>query len=320
MFQRGVRVKEPQSVVALDGVCKSYGGFKAVDDLSFSVEKGEIFGFLGPNGAGKTTTLRMILGIFPPTSGAITVLGRKTAMQARRRIGYLPEERGLYRKMRVAQTIAYFARLKGTPAHTAKRRARELLDRFDLGEFADSKVEALSKGMAQKLQLLCAVAHDPEFLILDEPFSGLDPVNQLVFEDFVRELQAEGKTLIFSTHVMAHAERLCDRFLLIAKGKNRFLGSLKEARAQMPKRLRIQTADDVAPLTRLPEVIGIHEVETNEETGEPVYEVELKEGADPQIVLKAAFDAGVRLTRFDQSEPPLHDIFVEFVADKGAAA
>lgn len=210
----------PDISVSLQSVTKRYGSFTAVDDLSFDVAKGEIYGFLGPNGAGKTTSLRMMLDIIQPTAGSITVLGSNSAISVRRRIGYLPEERGLYRKMKAAESIAYFAQLRGLSAAEARKRAYELLERFGLEKFARSKNEALSKGMAQKVQLLATIAHEPELLILDEPFSGLDPINQQTLEELIRDQRAQGRTIIFSTHVMQHAERLCDRFLILAAGKS----------------------------------------------------------------------------------------------------
>lgn len=309
------------SVLTLDNVVKRFGGFPAVDGLSFSVARGEIFGFLGPNGAGKTTTLRMILDIIRPTSGRIVVLGSTSAIPVRRRIGYLPEERGLYRKMRAAETIAYFAKLRGVPGKQARERAYELLERFGLKEFAKTRNEALSKGMAQKLQLLSTIAHEPELLILDEPFSGLDPINQATLEDLIRELRNEGRTIIFSTHVMQHAERLCDRFLIIAKGKKRFEGDIGEARAVFPPRLILRTRDDIDGLRRAPGVKMIAAIGAVSD-GERDYEVSLSPGADPQAVLKAAFDAGLRLSRFEHAGASLHDIFVALAGDhaKGAAA
>ncbi len=309
----------PETVVTLENVVKRYGTFTAVDDLSFSVARGEIFGFLGPNGAGKTTTLRMMLDIISPSAGRIAILGSASAIPVRHRIGYLPEERGLYRKMKAAQTIAYFAQLRGMPAKAAKLKAHELLERFGLGEFARSKNEALSKGMAQKLQLLTTIAHDPEFLILDEPFSGLDPINQHVLEELIRELRENGKTIIFSTHVMQHAERLCDRFLILAKGRRRFEGTLTEARAVFPPCLLLQTADQISPLSSAPGVLNIAEKESGDEGGS-VYEVELARGADPQQVLKAAFDAGIRLSRFEHAGATLHDIFVSLAGDDAESA
>ncbi|MFQ5562026.1 MAG: ABC transporter ATP-binding protein [Parvularculaceae bacterium] len=303
------------AVVTLENVVKRYGNFTAVDGLSFSVASGEIFGFLGPNGAGKTTTLRMMLDIIAPNQGRISILGSASAIPVRHRIGYLPEERGLYRKMKAADTIAYFAQLRGLSRKAAREKAHALLERFGLGEFARSKNEALSKGMAQKLQLLTAIAHDPELLILDEPFSGLDPINQHVFEELIRELRSEGRTIIFSTHVMQHAERLCDRFLILTKGKRRFEGDLAAARATFPPRLILQTADSIAPLSNAPGVVAIVERPGREDGEARAYEVELARGADPQPVLKAAFEAGVRLARFEHAGATLHDIFVALAGE-----
>lgn len=296
----------------LENVVKRFGAFAAVDDLSFSVNKGEIFGFLGPNGAGKTTTLRMILDIIQPTSGRIEVLGSSSAIPVRRRIGYLPEERGLYRKMRAAETIAYFASLRGVSQKEAKARALTLLDQFGLGEFARSKNEALSKGMAQKVQLLATIAHEPELLILDEPFTGLDPINQATLEKLIGDLRNQGRTIIFSTHTMQHAERLCDRFLILAKGKNRFEGTLEEARAKFPPRLIIRTRDSVEPLARAPGVLDAAPSQSRA-GDDPAYMITLARGADPNMVLRAAFDAGMRLSSFENTRASLHDIFVDLV-------
>ncbi|MEQ8179757.1 MAG: ATP-binding cassette domain-containing protein [Amphiplicatus sp.] len=304
-----------EAVLSLENVVKKFGGFAAVDGLSFEVARGEIFGFLGPNGAGKTTTLRMILDIIQPTSGRISILGSPSAIPVRHRIGYLPEERGLYRKMRVAETIAYFAKLRGVSSGEAKRRAFDLLERFGLKDFARAKNEALSKGMAQKVQLLSTIAHDPEFLILDEPFSGLDPINQATLEDLIRNLKKEGRTIIFSTHVMQHAERLCDRFLILAKGRKRFEGDIVEARAAFPHRLVLRTPDSVEGLRAAPGVRKIVPLGESAETGEQDYEIFLASGADPQLVLKAAFEAGIRLSRFEHAGASLHDIFVALAGD-----
>jgi len=307
-----------EPVLKLENVVKRYGDFAAVDGLSFEVAPGEIFGFLGPNGAGKTTTLRMILDIIRPTSGRLEILGSASAIAVRRRIGYLPEERGLYRKMRAAETIAYFARLRGLSREDARRKAAALLDRFGLKEFARARNEQLSKGMAQKVQLLATIAHDPEFLILDEPFSGLDPINQHTLEDLIRELRGEGKTIIFSTHVMQHAERLCDRFLIMAKGKSRFIGDIREARAAYPPKLILRTRDAADWLARKEGVLAVTP-KGDAEDGEQAYELTLARGADPQSVLKAAFEAGLRLSRFELAGASLHEIFVALAGDGGAA-
>lgn len=307
--------------LVLENVVKRFGDFAAVNDLSFSVNNGEIFGFLGPNGAGKTTTLRMILDIIPPTSGRIEVLGSASAIPVRRRIGYLPEERGLYRKMKAADTIAYFASLRGVSRKEARTRALALLEQFGLGAFARSKNEALSKGMAQKVQLLATIAHDPELLILDEPFTGLDPINQSTLETLIADLRDKGRTIIFSTHTMQHAERLCDRFLILAKGRKRFEGTLETARASFPPRLIIRTRDPVDPLRRAPGVVAIERAAARGED-EPGHAIELARGADPNQVLRAAFDAGMHLSRFEFTNASLHDIFVDLVGsnDEGVAS
>ena len=254
----------PDNAVSLTNVTKRYGAFTAVDDLSFNVTKGEIYGFLGPNGAGKTSTLRMMLDIISPSEGRIEILGSRSAVDVRRRIGYLPEERGLYRKMKAAESIAYFAQLRGLARNEANAKAQELLTQFGLEDFARSKNEALSKGMAQKVQLLATIAHDPELLILDEPFSGLDPINQQILEDLIRSQRDAGRTIIFSTHVMQHAERLCDRFLIIAHGKKRFEGTLSQARKAFAQRLHVRTTASAAQISALGGVADIRVEDTAE--------------------------------------------------------
>lgn len=306
------------------GVTKRFGDFRAVDDVSFSLPAGSIYGFLGPNGAGKTTTIRMILEIIKPTSGSITVLGQSSALKVRQRIGYLPEEKGLYKKMKNWAVIAYFATLKGMSRGAAKRRAFELLERYGLKDFATKPTEALSKGMGQKVQMLASIAHDPEFVILDEPFSGLDPVNQQVMEDIIRDMAQRGRTILFSTHVMQHAERLCDRILLMAKGRKIFDGTVAEAKRIIPRRVRIETGDDVSPLRALPDVVSLHPMApaNGERTPERAahWELEMRENADPQGVLQACFECGIRLHSFNQSDPTLHEVFVRLVGPEGKEA
>src|SRR5262245_1327443 len=240
------------NVLELERVTKLYGDFRAVDEVSFQVQEGSITGFLGPNGAGKTTTLRMILGILRPSAGKIAVFGAPSALDVRARVGYLPEEKGLYKKMKCWAIVAYFATLKGVDRRTARTRAYELLERYGLKDFAEKRTEALSKGMGQKVQVLASIAHDPELVIFDEPFSGLDPVNQQVLEEVVRDLAARGRTVLFSTHVMQHAERLCQRVLVIAKGRKLFDGTVHEALRTIPRRLVIESDQDVSPLRGLP--------------------------------------------------------------------
>jgi ABC-2 type transport system ATP-binding protein len=296
------------TVLELSNVTKRFGEFTAVDHLSFSLARGRILGFLGPNGAGKTTTLRMMLGILPPDEGSISILGRGIA-DVRARIGYLPEERGLYKRMRADAAIAYIATLKGMKRPAALARARRLLEGFGLGRFARVRIEGLSKGMAQKVQLLAAVAHDPEFVILDEPFSGLDPVNQADLELFIRGLAAEGKTILFSTHTMQHAERLCDGIVVLAKGRKLFDGTLDAARALFPRRARVGAEADLGFLRAVPGVVSA----SPPESGQGNWTLDMAEGVDGRAVLSACFEKGVPLTYFDIAPPSLHDIFVSLV-------
>ena len=302
------------TIVELSHVTKRFGDFTAVRDLSFALKRGSILGFLGPNGAGKTTTLRMMLGILAPDEGRITVLDQSIA-QVRERIGYLPEERGLYKRMRADAAIAYLATLKGMNRAAALKKARQLLESFGLGEFARVRIEGLSKGMAQKVQVLSAVVHDPEFVILDEPFSGLDPVNQTELESFIRNLAAEGKTILFSTHTMQHAERLCDRLVILAKGSKRFEGTLDEARGLLPRRARLAAATDLGFLATVP---GVAHVTPPTPPSQPYWIIDLKEGDDGRALLAACFDRKVPLTHFDVAPPSLFDVFVSLVGQAHA--
>ncbi|MEE4212162.1 MAG: ATP-binding cassette domain-containing protein [Parvularcula sp.] len=301
-------------VLRLEKVTKRFGAFEAVRDLSFHVDMGEIVGFLGQNGAGKTTTLRMVMDILPVSAGTITLFGGGDLRQGRKRVGFLPEERGLYRKMRAVDTIAYFGRLKGVPAAKAKRKANELLERFGMTEVAQSKIETLSKGNAQKIQLLSVLTHEPEFLILDEPFSGLDPVNQKLLEDLILELREGGATVLFSTHTMEHAERLCDRFMMIRKGRGVFEGTLEEARAAYGRRLIIKTPDDPSPLEGRAGIVAVHDI------GRGRYALDLQEGADDQEVLRLALEHQLRIESFGREEASLHDIFFRLAGTEEIAA
>lgn len=298
-----------ESVLQLDNVVKTYGDFTAVNGISLDIPKGSIYGFLGPNGAGKTTTIRMILDIVKPTSGRITLLGQASALTVRNRIGYLPEEKGLYKKMKVWAIIQYFARLKGMEKKAAKRKAFAMLEKYGLIDFADAKIESLSKGMGQKVQVLSAVAHDPEFVILDEPFSGLDPVNQTVLEDLITDMANNGQTVIFSTHVMQHAERLCDRILLISKGQKIFDGTIAQAKATIPRRVFITSENDVAPLQQLS---GVQEISP---MGDNQWRIDIAESVNPQAILEFCANADIALRGFEFSESSLHDVFVSLVGD-----
>ncbi len=299
-------------VLSLQNVVKKYGDFTAVKDVSLSIPKGAIYGFLGPNGAGKTTTLRMILEIIKPSSGSISILGGNSALAARDRIGYLPEEKGLYKKMKVWAIIQYFAMLKGMEKKAARARAFELLEKYGLKDFAEAKVESLSKGMGQKVQVLSAVAHEPELVILDEPFSGLDPVNQKVLEELIHDMAGNGQTVIFSTHVMEHAERLCDHILLITRGEKIFDGTVKEAKALMPRRVIVETSAQLDSLQALPGVVALQADQANP----ALWTIEISEQMNPQEILRHCFEKNILLTRFEFSEPSLHDVFVHLVGDQ----
>ncbi|MGB6230889.1 MAG: ATP-binding cassette domain-containing protein [Litorimonas sp.] len=296
-------------ILHLDDVSKSFGGKPAVRDVTLSVHPGEIVGFLGPNGAGKTTSLRMALGYVAPDRGSVNLFGGPPGEAAFGRVGFLPEERGLYKKQTAREAIAHMARLNGMKKRDAFATADRLLDRYGLGDAKRKKNKDMSKGMAQKVQLLSAIAHDPEFYVLDEPFSGLDPVNQQVLEGIVREIAARGRTILFSTHVMEHAERLCDRIVLMARGEKVFDGSVEAALDHAPRRVIIASensglADVVAPFT---------EDLTRREDG--TLDLLLNRTAQTPDLLERCVEAGVRLTRFEPIRATLHEAFVALVGD-----
>lgn len=301
------------AALTLEGVNKRYGDFQAVRDLSFQVEKGTICGFLGPNGAGKTSTLRMILGLQGVTSGRIGILGTDDGRKVRDRIGFLPEERGLYKKMTPVDAIAFFGALKGLPTGEGRRRAREMLDAQGLGASKRKKMKELSKGMAQKVQLIASVVHRPEFVILDEPFSGLDPVNQQGLEAMIRGLAADGATVLFSTHVMQHAERLCDKVVLLARGRKAFEGSVGEAKSRTRRFLELEGVIDPAAVQALPGVVSVEAV--GEADGVRRLKARLADDAGGQETLKQAFVTGLDVRRFQLKEPTLHDAFIALTGD-----
>ena len=296
------------AALELEGVTKRYGDFTAVNDLSFQAKAGRILGFLGPNGAGKTSTIRMILGLIAPTSGRISVLGEGDASKVRARIGFLPEERGLYRSMTPITAIAFLASLKGVAPAEGRRRAREMLEAQGLGEAMNRQIRSLSKGMAQKVQLLSALAHDPDLVILDEPFSGLDPVNQQSLETIIRDLALRGATVVFSTHVMQHAERLCDHVVLMTGGRKVFDGTVAQACSAAPRTLVLEGVFDPAAIGDLPGLSGLA-VEAAE-AGAVRVTAALEIGAPAQAVLKAAFAKGLDIQKFELREPHLHDAFI----------
>jgi len=314
--ERSSSTSAAERAVVLEGVSKQFGEHRAVSDMNLIVPRGCVYGFLGPNGAGKTTTIRMILSIFEPSEGRVEILGHRSALEVRNRIGYLPEEKGLYRKMKAWAVIAYFGALKGMSHASAKARAIELLREYGLGDFVNHKCDQLSKGMQQKVQLLASIVHDPELVILDEPFSGLDPVNQEVMEGAIRSLKNSGRTVIFSTHIMEHAERLCDRIVLIAKGRRVFDGTVDEAKRSVPRRVRIGVDGSPDALQRVPSIRSVRPAE-----GAPnLLEVDLAPGADPDSLLRTCFESGVVLRSFDRSDPTLLDVFKALVKAQGAGA
>ncbi|MET0307412.1 MAG: ATP-binding cassette domain-containing protein [Sphingomonas sp.] len=293
----------------LDGVVKRFGDFTAVDDLGFAVAPGEVFGFLGGNGAGKTTSLRMVLDILRPDAGTISVLGRAPGRANSAGLGFLPEERGLYRAMTAIDTIVYFGRLKGMTAADARRAGTVLLDRFGLAAFARTTVDKLSKGMAQKVQLATAVVNAPRLLILDEPFSGLDPVNQGLLEEEIVRSARDGAAVVFSTHVMQHAERLCDRLLLLARGTKLFEGTQEAARATLPVSLTLIARHSPAELDGVASAIALRTVD-----GEwTEWDVRLDPGGSPEALLERCTAQGFALRRFEQHRPSLHDVFLHIV-------
>lgn len=289
--------------VRLEGVTKQFGKHLAVSGLDLEVPKGSVFGLLGPNGSGKTTTIRMMMGILIPDSGKVEILGGRPGVKQNDRVGYLPEERGLYRKMKVLEFLIFLGEIRGMKRGKARAEAEGWLERLDLSEWADKKTRDLSKGMQQKVQFIGTVLHDPELLILDEPFSGLDPINQEVLEEIVREFQSRGTTILFSTHLMDHAERLCERVCLIARGQKVLDSELKELKRKERKGLVAVEFEGDDGWLRGPEVAEIQVVEDG-------FHLLLREGADHQAILRRGVEAGVRIDRFDLVKPRLHEIFV----------
>jgi len=304
-------VREP--AIRLSGVSKSYSGHVAVQDLSLSVPRGGAFGLLGPNGAGKTTTLRMIMNVLAPDTGTIEILGRPASQPGRDRIGYMPEERGLYPRMVVEEQLLFFAELKGVPRKEAARRLPPWLERLGLDAWRHRRLNELSKGMQQKAQFIATVLHDPDVLILDEPLSGLDPIGVNVMRDVFVDLRRRGKTVVLSSHQMETVERLCDSIALIHRGRKVLEGAVSEIRSRHGKNTIVLSYEgDGAFLSGLP---GVQKVS---DFGRYV-EIRMTDGADPQSILREAA-ARIRVTRFEVVEPSLHDIFVEQVTAAGEAA
>jgi ABC-2 type transport system ATP-binding protein len=290
----------------LDCVTKAYDEFVAVDHLSFKIPEGEIFGLLGPNGAGKTSSIRMMIGITVPDSGSVRVFGEPMSRRLIDRVGYLPEERGLYKKMKIMENLVFFAQLKGISVPEATKRSNYWLERLDLGRWGKSRVEELSKGMQQKVQFIAAVIHEPDFMILDEPFSGLDPASSLVIKDALLDLKKQGKTILFSTHRMDTVERLCDSICLVNQGRSVLLGVLREIKASYGRSSVQLEYDGELPLLRDPTLVA-----SSNDFGNYV-ELRLAPGADPQRLLEEAMRTA-KILRFEMVEPSLEEIFIDTV-------
>ncbi|MFN8092901.1 MAG: ATP-binding cassette domain-containing protein [Vicinamibacteria bacterium] len=299
--------------IVLKDIRKAYAGHVAVKDLSLEVPRGSVFGLLGPNGAGKTTTLRMVMDILGPDSGRIEILGRPADAASRDRIGYMPEERGLYPRMELEEQLVFMASIKGVPRAEAQRRIGPWLERLGLAEWRKRKTNELSKGMQQKAQFVATVLHEPDVLIMDEPMSGLDPVGADLMRDVMLDLKRRGATLVLSSHQMETVERLCDRVALINRGEKVLDGSVADVKASHGKNTVVLAYDgDGSFLGGLPGVARVTDF------GRYV-EVRLADGADPQPLLRAAVER-LRLRRFEIVEPSLHDIFVETVKNHGKEA
>ncbi len=296
-------------MVEVKQVSKSYGSLKAVDELSFSIQPGQIYGLLGPNGAGKSTTIRMIMNIISPDSGEILFDGTPINEGDKDRIGYLPEERGLYKKVVVEDLLLYLAELKGASLSKAKSDMVPLLKRFDLLDWKNKKTDELSKGMAQKIQFISTILHDPQIIVLDEPFSGLDPVSADQLSALIAELRDRGKTIIFSTHVMSHAEQICNRICIMKKGKVKTSGSLSEVKKQFGRNtVRIDFEGSAAFVKELPFVKDIN-------LWPGSCEVELIEDDNASDKLFSAVAGKLKVARFKLQAPSLHKIFVDLAGD-----
>jgi ABC-2 type transport system ATP-binding protein len=309
----------PAAIVELDRITKRFAGHTAVRELSLTVPKGSVYGLLGPNGAGKSTTIRMIMGVLLPDSGRVALFGgRGNGKELSHRIGYLPEERGLYKRMRVADLLVFLAEIKGVSRPAARTAAAEWLERLGLGDWATKRAEALSRGMQQKVQFIATVLHRPDLLILDEPFSGLDPVNSQVLKDTVVELARGGATILFSTHIMEQAEKLCDAVCIIARGEKLVDGALSEVkRRHGGSHVIVAVERDQAAADA---IFADRRLVASADRFGNYAEVALAAGADPQHLLERLVQAGARLSRFEIAEPTLNKIFLDLVGPEAATA
>jgi len=292
------------NVVEIKHITKAYADKVAVDDLSFSIAQGEIFGLIGPNGAGKTTTIKMMMDIMKPDSGEVEILGKKLSEATKDKLGYMPEERGLYKKQRVLDTIIYFATLKGMNPHLAAERANQLLEKTGMLPNARKKIDELSKGMSQIIQFIVTIIHEPQFIILDEPFGGLDPVNTELMKNILLELRREGKAIILSTHQMNQIEELCDRILMVNHGRSVLYGSLVDIKSRYKNNAVF--LDYQGELGKVPGVIEQHAHKDH-------IELVLDGKTTPQQVLKYLLSRNIVINRFEIATPPLNEIFLKVV-------
>ncbi len=308
--------------IEMDGVVKRYGDFEAVAGIDLKVATGATYGLLGPNGAGKTTCIRMILTILEPTMGEIRVLGRPVTREILDRVGYLPEERGVYKKMTVRRLLAFLAELKGVRRQDSAASIDRWLERFDMMDWRDAKLEELSKGMQQKIQFISTVLHEPELVILDEPFSGLDPINQRVLREIIGDLKREGRTILFSTHIIEHAERMCDSVCIIGEGRKLVDGPVQQVKTEHGERyVSLETADgsDAGPTlasSRL--VAAVREPHSPGGDGRGVHTVTLQPGVEPNDLLRELVEGRVPLRRFELVEPTLEQVFIDRVGETPA--
>jgi ABC-2 type transport system ATP-binding protein len=299
-------------IVVLDRVTKRFAGHTAVDDLSLSVPPGVIYGLLGPNGAGKTTTIRMIMDILHPDEGTVRLFGQPGGGRAHtERIGYLPEERGLYRKMRVLDVLVFIGEMKGFERRRARERGKEWLERLGLADWRHRRVDELSKGMQQKVQFISTILHEPALLVLDEAFAGLDPVNAQVMKDTVLELRASGATILFSTHIMEQAEKLCEQLCIIARGRKLVDGTLNDIKRTHGGHHLVIGFDGSTGAAA--EVFADKRLITKVDNYGQYAELELASGTDPQHILQRLVTSGARLSRFELQEASLNKIFIDLV-------
>ena len=293
-------------VVETHHLSKNFASVKAVDDVSFAVEQGEIFGLLGPNGAGKTTIIRLALDLFKPDQGQVSILGGPMTQAKKNRIGYMPEERGLYQDLPLERVLVYLAALKGVSQHEARQRLPAYLERFDLMQYRKKKIKELSKGMQQKAQIIATILHQPELIIIDEPFSGLDPLNTRLVKELLLELNQKGATIIMSTHQMFQVEELCRRILLVHRGRNVLYGELEQIRRQFSGNTIL-----VRSPQSLPELPGVESIQAHNST----QRLALTAETTPQMLLQELVQRGVALEKFEIATPTLDEIFVRVVRE-----